>query len=193
MLILNKFIGHGATRICFEHPQDATKCIKIATSDKNNKQLSRELKTYFSIQSYLSEYLLKYETEIISTNQGPGLVCELLRDDDGSYSRPLDYWLFQNKIDDEIISQLWHFSYCLIEHDIFFYDFNLKNFIIQKRNNHKFLYYTDLKSFENYKSWTFLRLEKIITPLARYLMIKRLKRLFNTLKISNNRNENSLR
>ena len=193
MLILNKFIGHGATRICFEHPQDVNKCVKIATSPQNTKLLPKEIKTYFSIQSYLSEYLLKYENKLIDTNQGPGLVCELLRDEDGSYSKPLDYWLFQNKMDAEIISQLWHFSYCLIEHDIFFYDFNLKNFIIQKRNNHKFLYYTDLKSFENYKSWTFLKLEKIITSLARYLMIKRLRRLFKTLKISINMDKKTTR
>lgn len=193
MLILTKFIGHGATRICFEHPQDVNKCVKIATSPKNTKLLLKEIETYFSIQSYLSEYILKYENKLIDTNQGPGLVCELLRDHDGSYSKPLDYWLFQNKMDAEIISQLWHFSYCLIEHDIFFYDFNLKNFIIQKRNNHKFLYYTDLKSFENYKSWTFLKLEKIITPLARYLMIKRLRRLFKTLKISINRDKKATR
>ena len=139
------------------------------------------------LDAEVQQSLDSVENEIISTNQGPGLVCELLRDDNGSYSKSLYYWLFQNKIDYEIISQLWHFSYCLIEHDIFFYDFNLKNFIIQKRNNHKFLYYTDLKSFENYKSWTFLKLEKIITPLARYLMIKRLRRLFKTLKISINR------
>lgn len=183
MLRLSKFIGKGATRICFEHPEDPNKCIKVAVRPKDNAVLEKELKTYFLVRLYIEEYLITYDHKPVDTNLGKGLVCELLRDDDGSYSKSLDYYLSKGPLDDEIVSQIWHFSYSLVEHDVFFYDFNLKNFIVQIKGGHKFLHYTDLKSFENYKSWTFLKLEKIIMPLARYLMIKRLKRLFDILEI----------
>lgn len=183
MLVLTKFIGKGATRICFEHPDRPDKCVKVAVRCKDNAVLENELKTYACVKTDLNEYIPEYEPALAETNLGKGLVCELLRDDDGAYSKTLNYYLTNGLLDDEIISQLWHFSYCLVEHGVFFYDFNLKNFIIQVRNGRKFLRYADLKSFGNYRSWTFLKLEKILTPLAEYLMVRRLKRLFNLLGI----------
>lgn len=183
MLFLNKFIGKGATRICFEHPECPDKCVKIMVRAKNEQQLLRELQVYSLVEGYLSEYLPRYESQIVKTSLGKGLVCDLLRDDDGGYSKTLGRYLAAGTIDEELVNQLWHFSYCLIEHDLFFYDFNLQNFVVQVKGGHKLLRYTDLKSYNNYKSWTFLRLEKIVVPLARRLMQHRLKKLFRVLGI----------
>lgn len=183
MLILSKFIGKGATRICFEHPLCSDKCVKVMARSKNERQLFRELQVYSLVKGYLSEYLPRYEPRIVKTNLGKGLVCDMLRDDDGNCSQTLGSYLAAGAVDEELIAQMWHFSYCLAEHDLFFYDFNLQNFVVQIKDGHKLLRYTDLKSYNNYKSWTFLKLEKVLIPLARQLMLHRIKRLFRTLGI----------
>ncbi|MBR5154611.1 MAG: hypothetical protein IKW58_02690 [Alphaproteobacteria bacterium] len=176
-----KFISKGATRICFEHPYCENLCVKVVVRSKDDGILFRELRTYNEIKYELKDYLVWHENEVVDTIWGKGVVCKLLKDDSGEYSKTLNY--YKNKIDREIISQLYHFAYKLVEHNIFFYDFNLNNFTIQVSNGRKKLYYTDIKSFENYKPITFFRLEKLLTPLAKYLMLRRLYVLFRALEI----------
>lgn len=183
MFVVTKFVGKGATRICFEHPDNPDKCIKVAVRFKDSYLLEDELKTYSYIKMDLGEYVIDYDLQLVDTNLGKGLVCDLLRDDDGTYSKTLSYYVSKEKLSEEVVSQLWHFAYCLIERDIFFYDFNLQNFVVQIKDGQQKLFYTDLKSFERCKAWTFLKLERVITPLARFIMVRRLKRLFDKLGI----------
>ncbi len=183
MLNLQKFIGKGSSRICFEHPDDPNKCVKIALKPQNETQLFVELKAYKQAAPYLGDYIIHYEPNLVSTNLGRGLVCELLRNDDDTFAKPLTAYVGHLPLDAEIVEQLWNFSYCLLAHDIFFYDFNLQNFVVQLTDGHPKLRYIDIKSFNNYKSWTFLKFEKLCAGLARYLMLRRLKRLFKTLQI----------
>lgn len=183
MLELKNFIAKGATRICFQHPKDENLCIKVVVRFKEIDVLSKELKVYNYIKQELKDCIVEYQNQLVDTNLGKGIVLSLLRDDDNSYSKTLNYYHKTNNIDKEIISELYHFAYKLIAHDIFFYDFNLNNFTIQIRNNKKKLYYTDLKSFESYKSWGYLKLEKIIPSLARHIMKKRLHKMFKSLNI----------
>lgn len=182
MLKLTKFIGKGATRICFEHPEDPEKCVKVAVRFKDCRLLERELEAYRLVKNELSEFIIDYDSTLVETNFGYGLVCRMLRDDDGHYSKSLDRYMEVYPLESDICRQLYNFAYNLIEHDIFFYDFNVQNFLVQVRGGKKCLYYTDLKSFNTYKPWTFLRLEKIISPLARYLMWRRLRYLLKTVK-----------
>lgn len=183
MLKLEKFIGKGATRLCFEHPQDANKCMRVAVRYKDDYLLEKELKAYQNIKHYLKDYLVKYEDELIDTNLGKGMVSELLRDDDRQYSKTLDYYVITGTYKEELIAQLLQFLQTLITNNIFFYDFNLENFMVQIKDGKPHLKYTDLKSFEKYKPWTFLRLERVIKPLARHLMIRRMKRLLKFFNI----------
>lgn len=183
MLTLSKFIGRGAKRICFEHPENPNKCVKIAIYPRDNDLLLRELNTYLFVKPILKECIVTYETQLVDTNLGKGIVCELLRDDNGEYSKSLFYYAQERKFSFEILSQIRYFACCLVEYDIFFYDFNLQNFIVQIKNGKKRVYYTDLKSFERYKAWTFLRLERVFTPFARYSMQRRLERLFYQLEM----------
>ena len=184
MLELTKFIAKGATRLCFEHPENKDLCVKVIVRFKDEKLLERELKVYSYLKDELKDYIVYHQEQIVKTNLGKAIIAKLLRDDNGSYSKTLGYYYRNNKIDNEITSQLYHFAYKLVEHDIFFYDFNLDNFTIEVKDSKKKLYYTDIKSFERYKSWGFLRLEKVIPFIARYLMKKRLKKLFSTLNIN---------
>ncbi len=181
MLILRDFIGKGATRLCFAHPSCSQKCVKIVSRSKDAHLLEEELRTYSFVKTYLNEYIPEYDRELVDTNFGKGLVCELLKDDDGMCSKTLGDYCRDRSVVSEIVGQLWHFAYCLAEHDIFFYDFNMKNFVVQRKNGKLCLRFIDLKSYNKYKSWMFLRLEKVVTPLARYLMLRRLKRLFSVL------------
>lgn len=181
MLELSKFIGKGAKRMCFEHPDDSNKCVKVVVRSCDEHLLYRELNTYLFVKPILGEYIVVYETELMDTNLGKGLVCQLLRDDGGEYSKSLLYYVREKKVDSEILNQIQYFAGCLVEHEVFFYDFNLQNFIVQIKDGRKCVYYTDLKSFEKYKAWTFLRLETVFTPLSRYCMKRRLLRLFDKL------------
>ncbi len=180
MITINKIIGKGANRLCFEHPEDNSKCIKIAIDSKST--LFHEFNVYKQVKNYIGEYLPKYEEKMVHTNFGIGLVCQAIKDDNGQFAKHLSYYVKKSVVDNNLKLQIINFAEDLIRHDIFFYDFNLYNFVVQIKNEKKYLYYIDLKSFENYKPLTFLRLEKIITPLARWLMKRRLKRLLSVTK-----------
>ena len=184
-LELNNFIGKGATRLCFAHPSDDDKCIKVAMRYKEEYLLERELVTYKKIQSKIGKYLPKYENELVRTNLGKGLVCERIRDFDGKKCNTLAQYLWENKINNEIKSQIKEFADLLLKQNIIFYDFNLENFIVQiTSSGKKKLYYSDIKSYQRYKPWTFLGLERLLPPLAKFLMKKRLERLLGILKIN---------
>ena len=183
MLRLEKFIGKGATRICFEHPEDSNKCIRVAVRYKDEYLLERELKAYQNIKIYVENYLVKYEDNLINTRLGKGIVSELLRDDNQQYSKTLDCYIHNAKYKDKIIAQVQDFARKLLANNIFFYDFNLENFIVQIKNDEPMLKYTDLKSYKKYKPWTYLKLERVIKPLARHLMKRRMKKLFKYLDI----------
>ena len=182
MLILEKCIGKGATRECYRHPADASKCVKVLIKNTDTSILKRELKYYSLIKSTMNELVVEYDRELVKTNKGLGLVCELLKDDDGKLSKPITFYIKNGKIDKELASEFYYFTYQLIEHELYFYDFNLNNFVVQVKDGKKQLKYIDLKSYENNKSWTFLKLEKIFTPLAERIM-RRLKRLYKMLGI----------
>ncbi|MDD4556446.1 MAG: YrbL family protein [Alphaproteobacteria bacterium] len=179
MLILENCIGNGAVRECYIHPFDKSKCVKVLSSSKDYRILKREIKYYPYIQAILGDFIVEYENELVQTNKGLGLVCELLRDDNDELSKPISSY----KMDKELKTELDFFVYNLIQHDLFFYDFNLKNFVVQIKNGEKKLKFIDLKSFESNKSWSFLKMEILIPQLARTIMIRRIKRLYQMLGI----------
>ena len=183
MLKVTKFVGKGATRICFEHPGNADKCVKVIVRFKDENLLYKELETYKKVGKYLSNYLLSYDPDVVDTNIGKAVVCEFLRDDDGEISKGLGYYCKEGKIDKDLLNQIDDFANILVKENIFFYDFNIQNFMVQIKDGKKQLKYTDLKSYNNYKPWTFLKLEKMIKPLAKSLMLRRLKKLHSRVSV----------
>lgn len=183
MLILEKRIGAGATRECYLHPLDAGKCVKIPINRKKSKMLERELRYYPILKEIIGDFIVAYDDTLAETNKGRGLVCALLRDDNGEVSKPITAYIKNNTIDTELQNEMNFFAYHLIAHELFFYDFNLNNFVIQRIGGKSKLKYIDLKSFENNKSWCFLKLENLVAPLARIMMIRRLKRAYKQLNI----------
>lgn len=181
MLQLQKIIGRGASRICYEHPQSPNLCVKIYTKKGyGEKELKEEIKIYQEVKNKLSPYICHYEEELVPTNQGLGLVTEIIRDDnlDTSQSLGLKY----PHITEEYYQQLDDFCHRLIENKIYFYDFNVANFVVQEKDKHQYLKYIDLKSYKKYKPWTYLRLERIIPYLAHTALKQRIKKLYKIIK-----------
>lgn len=183
ILILMDLIGQGATRECYLHPIRTDRCVKVLKKSLNEKILEREIKTYFKVKYLLDDLIPQYDGVLAETDKGKGLVCELFRDDNGQLSKPISYYIKKGKVGKDIVRELYYFAYQLMEHDLYFYDFNLKNFVVQIKNGQKKLKYVDLKSYDNNKSWTFLKLEKIFDSLAKIIMQRRLQRLFKMLGI----------
>lgn len=177
MLVLEKRIGLGAVRECYEHPTDKTKCVKVLLSHAGLSVFEKEFKNYSAVKDVLKDFVISCEKELTETNKGPGMICDLITDDDGKISQ----MIFKYKMDAEIKEKLDSFVRLLLKHNLFFYDFNMNNFIIQVKDGKKNLKYIDLKSFRHYKSWCFLKLESVFDSLARIIMIRRLKRLYKDL------------
>ena len=88
-------IGEGQERICYVHPQDPDKLVKIQKGPAD-KQTRREIKLYRRLlrckttdYSQLPRFYGKVET-----NLGNGFVTDLIKDYDGEISNSL-YWYFE--------------------------------------------------------------------------------------------------
>lgn len=88
-------IGVGQERICYRHPQDVGKVVKIQKGD-SNKQTRRELALYKNLSRRKMsnfEHIPRYYG-MVQTNLGEGFVVDLISDFDGSVSKSL-WWHFE--------------------------------------------------------------------------------------------------
>jgi hypothetical protein len=114
-------IGAGQERICYRHPVDPGKVVKIQKSEVV-KQTRREIKFYQRLQrrnmanfSHLPRFYGQVET-----NLGRGFVVDLVSDYDGTVSRSL-YWYFKRGYPiEEFMPYLEEFRRYLIENMIVF-------------------------------------------------------------------------
>ena len=84
-------IGKGTRRSCYQHPDDASLCIKISTGTPNGiKQQNRESHYYRAMEKRGVDFrhLARYEGSI-ETNLGTGHLYECIKDHDGSYSKSI--------------------------------------------------------------------------------------------------------
>lgn len=88
-----KPFGRGLHRLCFAHPEDSAKCVKIVhcASQNAGKELAREIAYYKRLQSTLKDWtsIPKYFGEV-QTNLGTGHVYERILNEDGSATRTLE-------------------------------------------------------------------------------------------------------
>ena len=88
-------IGEGQERICYRHPEDPDKIIKLQKGS-SDKQTRRELELYRRLARRKStdySQLPRYYGKV-KTNLGEGFVTDLIRDYDGGISNSL-YWYFE--------------------------------------------------------------------------------------------------
>ena len=182
MLKLERIINKGARRLCMIHPEDSGKCVKVAMWYRHIPQLQRDLDAYKAVKPILKDFIPEYEDEFVETNLGPGLVCEIVKDDNGEPSPMLSECMARRTASKRILAQLAIFAKLVVEHGIPFYDMNPNNFLVQTRNGKQRLLYIDLKYYNDYKPWVYLHLEKVIPAISRMIVKRRLKRLFDRIE-----------
>ncbi len=167
-------ISEGATRKCYRHPCDANKCVKIEKEADGTNQ--HDVEAHHLVKPVLNRYIAAYDNELVATNLGKALVCELIRDDNGPPSHSLAHYRRAGGNPQRLTPQFTEFFNLLRENDLFFYDFNPMNFIIQQTAKGEQLKYTDLKSLGKIK--TAFSLEKI-PYFARMKLNRRIRRFTN--------------
>ena len=134
-------LAKGGERICYIHPNDNTKIIKVLyTKGTHNNQNELEYIYY--------EYLNKYNIDLssiskcydyIDTNKGKGLVFERIMDFDGKPSKSFRY-LIANKllpydVQEQLILELKEY---LDKNLILFVDTSLTNIFCKKIEDNKY-------------------------------------------------------
>lgn len=91
-------IGKGSSRICYVHPEDERKCVKVIYIRK--PEINRlEMKHYRRFQRRrVSWELLSRPYGFVETTAGEGVVFSLARDFNGEISKPLDYYLVDERM-----------------------------------------------------------------------------------------------
>jgi hypothetical protein len=93
--ITSEPIGVGQERICYRHPEDAAKVVKIQKGE-SDKQTRRELELYKNLSRRKMsnfEHIPRYYG-MTQTNLGEGFVVDLIADFDGAVSKSL-WWHFE--------------------------------------------------------------------------------------------------
>lgn len=141
MLILNDSlkISHGRTRVCYEHPEDQALVVKTAFAGDREGELSneRELQAYQNLVRLHKDVSCVSECHtIVETNRGKGLLCQCIRNSDGSIAKSIwDIILYQKDCDiDAIEAVISNFCVHLRSQDIFIFDINLKNIVLQQKD-----------------------------------------------------------
>lgn len=187
MLHLRDYIGGSAVRACYKHPLYEDKCVKVVKNKRDFPGLLREVKVSKLVAPYLGDYIVNYEDELVETDKGAALVCGLVRNGDGSVAPPLTLYQ-QNgglKLGGEIELDLREVMRRLIEFNLFFYDFNEGNFVVKKTpTGERKVVFIDLKGFHRNHYLGFLKMERFVAPLARIIMFRRMRTLYQELGIN---------
>ena len=170
-------IERGKKRLCYTHPLKDKVCLKVEIGSKNLNQ--QDLDAFHKIHPLLGSYLPKYYG-IKKTSKGPALECELIIDDTGQPSKSLYHHLNEG-MPENVYHELDKFFEIILTQDIYLYDLNPKNFLVQNNHGKQKLRFIDLKNLN--KSNSILSLEKYRFFAQRKLK-RRIKR-FNKKFITN--------
>lgn len=127
-------IARGRERSCYMHPDDASKLVKVSRGPQTT-QNRREIALFEDlIRRGITEYghLPRYYGAV-DTNLGPGLVVELIRDHDGSISKPLR-WYIDNGMPREEVELMFEAlrSFLLRNLVIFNHDLTSGNMLLRR-------------------------------------------------------------
>lgn len=95
MLDLSKasLVGKGSSRLCYVHPEDDRKCVKVIYTRRREINQA-EMKHYRRFQRrHVSWDLMARPCGFVETTEGEGVVFSLARDYDGEISKPLEHYL----------------------------------------------------------------------------------------------------
>ncbi|MDB4295806.1 PhoP regulatory network YrbL family protein [Akkermansiaceae bacterium] len=131
-------IASGAYARCYRHPEDASLCIKLPTSDpKAAKRLRADLAYYQKLHKKNTD--LTHLSDFIGpclTNLGPGHVFECITNSDGSVSKTLGHYLtHEPERETEIIEALHVLAHYLEKNRIMISDLHERNILLQIEPN----------------------------------------------------------
>ena len=172
-------------RECYVHPLDRNLCVKVVKHKADLPELTREISVAKLLAPYLKDYTVRYDGGLVETDKGPGLVCELVRnEDDGELALSLAQYQERFGADD-VEPELRKVLESLIRDNLFFYDFNRSNFVVKRMaSGGKKVVFIDLKGFHKNHYMGFLKMERYIAPLARNIMFRRMRTLYHELNLS---------
>lgn len=169
-------VGEGTLRACYVHPENPDLVIKVPVGDKKGKESAnlKELKGYHALmREHVDLFCVSHCYGFVSTNFGKGLVCDCIRDDDGTISKTiLDVITAEDGCDFEYVLKVAE-DLCstLISKKIFIFDINLYNVVLRTKFDGSYQpIIIDLKG--RYENNEFLPLSSYI----RYFSMKKLER-----------------
>lgn len=183
MLNLETKIGRGRHRICYQHPKDESKCIKILYNpdDGGIKEVRREVGYYRKRVNQIkhSRAIPDYHGKV-KTPMGDGYVFDLVRDFDGEISKTLGYYIAHNRLSAaEIDKLLYELRNDLIAHHIA--TMNLKDYnILYRRTSESDGY---LVVIDNIGESEFLPVASFVGFLHRRKIDRIFARFMNSLKM----------
>lgn len=185
MIYLTDYIGGSAVRMCYIHPTRADKCVKVVKDEKDLSLLTLEIGIAKLVSSFLEGHIVAYEDELVETDKGPGMVCDLVRNSDGTVAPALITYQESGGDIGEIEPDLRSVLHRLVQYNLFFYDFNRGNFVVKTTcTGEKRVVFIDLKGFHTNGYMGFLKTERYVAPFARIIMFRRMRRLYSELGIN---------
>lgn len=177
------FIGKGSHKKCYRHPDDSSKCIKMAYSEEGWKDLKRELEYIEVMNRKGKDYsvLPKYYGGV-KTNLGNGYVYDFITNYDGTKCITLedvirDETLFL-KTFDVLALKLIELKSILLKNEIITMGLWPENIIIQYIDKDNFR----LRVINDMGSAALIPLEYYFIYVAKLRVRKRWNRFLGTLK-----------
>ena len=177
-------IGEGMERVCYLHPENQEKVVKISKNrTRGCKQNLFEYKTYTYLEKHHGQLdCISRCFGFSDTDLGPGLVCQCIRDYNGQISRTLlDTLVNPNEISPREIKQIvGDFCNRIIEDNIQLFDLNPKNIVVRIEQPGRYRAVSiDLKG--RYAANEFIPLSTYIPILSRRKLQRRVDRLFTMI------------
>lgn len=189
MIILTDktYINQGSLRACYQHPENPNLIIKIPVGEKKEKNRAnlKEQKGYHAlIREHVDLFCISHCYGFVTTNLGIGLVCDCIRDHNGNISKTIwDIIGSGKEYDTHYILEVAN-SFCnmLISRNIFLFDLNVKNIVLQLRDDGTYQPFAiDLKG--RYDNNEFLPFSTYIKFFAQKKIERRSKQLIERISL----------
>ena len=132
-------IGKGSQRVCYSHPNDEGACIKIPHDSEKAREMQILEAKYFQKIAEKTAPHISTCYGAVETNLGDGECFELVRDADGTVSKPLtDFILQEQPPEEEIIAALAKLCAHLLKHRIQVHDLSGSNILSRQLGNGEF-------------------------------------------------------
>jgi len=178
-------INSGKVRVCYQHPANSDLVIKIPVGNKKKEKQAniKELKGYqILMREHVDLFCISHCYGFVSTDRGKGLVCDCIRDDDGSISKTIwDVIVCEEECDIKYVQKVAEelCSY-LTSRDIFIFDLNLKNIALKVQKDMTYQpVVLDLKG--RYDNNEFIPWSSYIPYFARKKLLRRCRQLIDRI------------